>query len=360
MQNNFCLVVFSHSDSTQKNQILIRNLISLRNLKLPIILVSHIPVETEIQNLCDYYIKDSDNLILDEGQIYSSPVEINHPLYYVYDSFGGKNFATNNFKKTYQPGVFNLYINSFRFAKDLGFENAILWEFDFSLGPVSESFILNSIENFNNNNLDFLSFNSYIQNLNCLHAVPSFLKLSKVISALPKTPIKKASDYTQNSKMMIMEQWTAHHFWSKESKTEKIDYSKIGSLLPDLVKGEVDSQKGNFLFFDLRSGIYFDEKDSVIISGINSSDTNLKTQFTIKDNKTDLILFDMFWEINKNHWFYQPITSVISDKMKSEPGVEITETLTNLENGEKYDFRFTISEINYDFISKLKRYRSEE
>jgi hypothetical protein len=64
MNRDFCIVVFSHADNKEKEEILFNSLISIKKLNLKVILASHIVVSERNQNLCDYFIKDDNNLII--------------------------------------------------------------------------------------------------------------------------------------------------------------------------------------------------------------------------------------------------------------------------------------------------------
>ena len=110
---NTCIIVFSHADKPEKEEILFRSLMSLKKIGLKIILASHISVSERNQNISNYIIKDDNNLILTESDIFSNPVDIiTENIYNTTDIFGSLKFHTAIYKKTYQAGVFNLYIIS--------------------------------------------------------------------------------------------------------------------------------------------------------------------------------------------------------------------------------------------------------
>lgn len=361
MDKNFCFIVFSHTGNGEKEAILTRCLTGLREIGIPIIVSSHLPISEKNQDLCDYFLKDTDNLIITEADIFRNPVPIESPLYYVHDSFGGKIFSTHLFKKSYQPGVFNLYINSFNLAKRLGFKNAILWEFDFSIGPESKKFLMESMDSFEKNSLDFYGFQSFIQGLSCMHAIPSFLNIELATSIFPDLPIKDPSSYSSISKMMIMEQWTWHHAWKNSSQAEWVDYGKIDHLMSDLKKGEVHSQRDDHLFFGLRSGLYFNrEERQIIFYGSNGSGTNLKTHLIITDSRTGEILVNTPRDILASHWFYDGLSQKIWDLAQSDSGILVSEILTNLDSGKVDEFKYPISSKNFDFMTALKKWKSDQ
>ena len=107
MSPHFCILVTSHANTPEKTELLRECLESLQALETPIILSSHIPVSQDIQELTYLTIKDSSNLILDEGEMLSYPVDIKDPLYYILDRLAGILFSCGIFKKTYIPGMMN-------------------------------------------------------------------------------------------------------------------------------------------------------------------------------------------------------------------------------------------------------------
>lgn len=357
MHKDFCFIVFSHTGSDEKEEILTRCLSGIKRLKIPVIVASHLPISKENQDLCDYFIKDSDNLIVSEDQIFNNPVEIETPLYYVHDNFGGRVFSTHLFKKTYQPGVFNLYINSFNVAKRLGFKNAILWEFDFSIGTKSEEFLVRSMQQFKEDGLDFYCFQSFIQDLPCMHAIPSLLNIEMITSLMPSVPIQDPNEYSSVSKMMIMEQWTWHHTQKISARGSWLDYGKIESFMPDLIKGEVHSQRDNYLFFGLRSGLYFSQSSNeIIFYGSNGSWTNLKTQMVIKDSRGNII-YNSAKNLGCQNWFYEGLPSEIWDLAQTDAGIYVNEFLTNTDSGRSDSFSYKINSKNFGFISQLKKWK---
>jgi hypothetical protein len=361
MDKNFCFIVFSHTGNREKEEILTRCLTGLKEVGIPIIVASHLPISENNQDLCDYFLKDTDNLIITEADVFSNPVQIESPLYYVHDYFGGKIFSTHLFKKSYQPGVFNLYINSFNLAKRLGFKNVILWEFDFSIGPESKKFLLETMDLFQNNNLDFYGFESFIQELPCIHAIPSFLNIEALTSILPNRPIQDPSDYSSISKMMIMEQWTHYHIWKDSWRRGSMDYGFIDRLMSDLTKGEVHSQRDNHLFFGLRSGLYFNrEERQIIFYGSNGSGSNLKTQLLITDPRTGELLVNTQRNIPSSHWFYDGLSQKIWDLAQSDSGILVSEILTNVDSGESDEFKYPVSSRNFDFMTALKKWKSDQ
>ena len=355
----FCFVVFSHTGNQEKERILNASLRSLRNFGYPIVLASHLPVSPENQELADYFIKDNDNLIVDESDIINPHQGsiIESDLYYVHDSFGGKTFSTNTFKKTYQPGVFNLYINSINLVKSLGFKNIILWEFDFLLGKDSAEKFLTIIQEYSAMDHEYFGFNSYIQDLNCLHAIPSILNVELLGSVFPDKPIKDPKMFPLVSNLMIMEQWVRQRLIRAGARGKTIDYTSIGNYLPDSSKGQVHSQLGSYMFFNLRSGVYFsNNSDKMIYYTSNSSGVSLKSTLEIFNKKDGSMMFRSEHAANPNNWAYDFLPQSVIQASFSEEGIEVIETIEEIENSKSNSFTYVINGSNRSYASKLRKY----
>ena len=166
MNKDFCIVVFSHASTDEREEILFKSLTSIKKLNLKVILASHISVSERNQNLCDYFIKDDNNLIVNESDILNNPVNIEGDIFNITDYLGGLRLETYIYKKSYQAGVFNLYISAFKLAKQIGFKNAILWEYDYELGDQSVDFFNKNMDLMIKDKLESISFQSIITILN--------------------------------------------------------------------------------------------------------------------------------------------------------------------------------------------------
>lgn len=362
MRKDFCIVVFSHADNSDKEEILFNSLISIKQLNLKIILASHIPVSERNQLLADYFIKDDNNIIITESDIFNNPSELSD-TYYTDDIFGGYRFETVIYKKSYQAGVFNLYISSFNLAKQLGFKNAILWEYDYILGQNSIKFINDSIDKMSNNNIESISFLSIInifnsdiiqREINCCYAVPAFFNLDKFLSIAPKKFIESTSEYTSISKLMIMEQWIKENIINNCNRVE-YNHSDYQYFLPDTIVGKVGSQASNYLFLGLRSGIYFSE-DKCMTSYNNTSNNNLKINLTIYENSNGNVLFQEDVDLFSFFWKYTHIDDYIFNLFHSDSGCRVVEKIIDI-NSNKIDiFEYVINNKNIDFVSKLKKF----
>jgi hypothetical protein len=355
----FCFVVFSHAGTDEKEEILHESLKSIKGFGYPIILASHLPVSRKNQDLVDYFIKDKDNLIVDEGDIINpNPgTEISQDLYYVHDWFGGKTFSTNTFKQTYQSGVFNLYINSVNLVKRLGFKNIILWEFDFLLGKIAAENFSKILSDYSENEQRFFSFGSYIQGLNCMQAIPSILDVEMLSSFFPVKPIKDPKSFAGTSNLMIMEQWVRDRVNKSGENGRSIDYTYMNDYLPDSSKGQVHSQLGSYMFFNLRSGIYFSESDEkMIYYTSNSSTIKLKSILEIRKPSDSSILYVKEHIANPNNWAYDFLPDEVILQSLTDEGINVTERIEEIESGKIKDFAYSINKNNRDYVSRLRKY----
>ena len=183
---NTCFIVFSHANTPEKENILNESLLSIKKTGIKIILASHLSVSERNQDICDYFIKDTDNLVLCEDDIFNNPSNITENIYSSIDYISNFRMETSVYKRNYQAGVFNLLINSFNLAKNLGFKNGIIWDYDYILGDKSSEFIRTSVDLMEKNKLESISFQSKICNFNndilekeieCCYAVPVFLNV---------------------------------------------------------------------------------------------------------------------------------------------------------------------------------------
>lgn len=364
MSKEFCIVVFSHADTTEKEEILFNSLSSIKKLNLKIILASHIPVSERNQKLTDYFIKDDNNFIITEADLFNNPSEL-FDTYYTTDIFGGCRFETSVYKKSYQAGVFNLYIGAFKFAKQLGFKNVILWEYDYFLGDKSVEFMNQSIDKMSKDNLESISFFSMIKIFNCdivqreigcCYAIPAFFNLDRFLSIAPDKFIETPKEYTSVSKLMIMEQWVKENIINNCNPKIEYNHGDYSYFLPDTKVGQVHSQGSNYLFLGLRSGIYFSDNKKCMTSYNNISNNHLKINLIIFDNSDNSILFQENSEINPGSWKYNYLSNEIFNMFITDSGCRVVEKVTDINSNKTDIFDYIINKNNIDFVSKLKKF----
>lgn len=364
MNKDFCIVVFSHASNPESEEILFKSLTSIKKLNLKIVLSSHIPVSERNQSLCDYFVKDDNNLIVNESDIFNSPFSIKNDLFNVTDYFGGIKLETFVYKKSYQAGVFNLYISAFKFAKQIGFKNVILWEYDYELGDESVDFFNKNIDLMIKNNLESISFQSNIINFNndivqsqidCCYAIPVFFNLDRFLSIAPDKFIESGKEYTEISELMIMEQWIKSNIINNCNPKLEYSLNDYKSYLPDTLVAQVHSQGSNYLFLGLRSGIYFNNSNCIVAHN-NTSGDYLRSTLTIYDLQNEIILFNNKFNLPPNVWSYNNLDESIFNIFKSELGCRVIE-IVEVVNSDKVDiFEYVINKDNIDFISKLKKF----
>jgi len=353
----FCILVTSHANTNEKISLLKDCLISLKPLETPIILSSHISIPEEIQNLTYLSVKDSSNLILDEGQILSNPVNLHQTLYYIHDSFCNILFSTGIFKKTYMAGTMNHYINSIRIVKSLGFENILFWEYDSVLGRDSCIRLKEFQYNYLINKMEYWGFLSYIQDIRCMNAIPFMFNVNKVLEFLPKKPLENAKDYNSLTEGKIIEQWMLENLESNSSG-DLIDFGLYDEYFSDTQRGLIGSQNGNYLNFNLRSGVFFNTTNrKSIFYALNSWDKPITTKLTISNPKDSSKIYSRFVELNPGVWFFDHLGDIVDQEFKTDEGLNVEEIVTSTTDGEVNIFNYNISKNNLEFVSKLKKWQ---
>ena len=364
MNKDFCIVVFSHASTDEREEILFKSLTSIKKLNLKIILASHISVSERNQNLCDYFIKDDNNLIVNESDILNNPVNIEGDIFNITDYLGGLRLETYIYKKSYQAGVFNLYISAFKLAKQIGFKNAILWEYDYELGDQSVDFFNKNMDLMIKDKLESISFQSIITilnndiiqfQINCCYAIPVFFNLDKFLSIAPDKFIESGKEYTEISKLMIMEQWIKSNIINNCNPRLEYSYGDYKNYLPDTLVGQVHSQGSNYLFLGLRSGVYFGN-NGCIVAHNNISDNYLTSDITIYDLQNESILFKSKFDLPPRIWRYNGLSESIFNLFNSELGCKVVEVVEDINSNKIDTFEYIINKNNIDFVSKLKKY----
>lgn len=357
MERKFCILVFAHADTENKKIDLKRSLISLSFLELPIILSSHIPVDGNIKNLATYTLEENNNLILDESEILSNPVEINTDLYKIEDEFNNLKFYTSIFKKTYTPAVINHYIKGVKFIKELGFTDILIWEYDSILGFNSSKFLKNMIRKLSDKNLEYLGFSCLIQGINSIFSVPAIYNINALEKFVPTIPIENAIQYNNIVKMKFSEQWMCDNL-TQSSNGELLNLESYDAFFYDTQRDTQSSQNKNLLFSELRSGIYFEQDTTNTLYYIRKPiESKLDINITIKSNINNSVIWNKKIDTHQYIFCYYYLGEEMNDHFLSEKGVEIEEIIFDNSNGKEYKFLYTISKYNIDFCKKLKNYK---
>lgn len=120
MKNLF--IIDTYPSTTEQKKILGECVNRLKNIDFDILIISHIPIPIEIQNLVDYIVYDEDNSFLDYSQTAFSWVTLSDYNFTIKDN-GHSLSITRNMQ------------NAFKFAKTLGYEFFYFLEYDILFEP---------------------------------------------------------------------------------------------------------------------------------------------------------------------------------------------------------------------------------
>ena len=70
------IILLSHANTSEKENILHDCILSLKKLELPIILVSHCSISERNQNLCDYSLYEKNNILFNETDFFDYELPI--------------------------------------------------------------------------------------------------------------------------------------------------------------------------------------------------------------------------------------------------------------------------------------------
>ena len=347
-----CIVLFSNADTSDKKELLHKTLKSLEVLKLPIILATHSPVNEEIQNKCDYVVYDRKNLIFKETEFFNENLPLTEANFNTQFFFGGILTRCYLHKKTYGPAVVNLYINSFRLAHTLGFDYALLWEYDFELTTKTSNFINDTFNEVKSKYSDGFFIPCHISGILSIHAVPSIIPINKFNSFLPSKVLSEPIDYVKEIKLMICEEWMFHFFLTLKN-TKILSYDEYEKLVDLSLSNQVSSGLENPLFWGLNSGVFIDKNDKSnwICSIYNASPKFIEYSYEIHYKGTKIDSFSS--SLSPNYWRYNFIPKHISEEiLSSDEFLEVRENIKFDNTDETYYYK--INKNNVDSISKGK------
>lgn len=120
---NDCIVICAYPNTEAATKITKDCILRVKHLNIPIILSSHFPIPAELQELVDYCIFDSNNILT------------THTFYqwawYTAPNYSAElNIAAENNNIYHGPAVYTGYYNAIALAHSLGFENAHCWNYD--------------------------------------------------------------------------------------------------------------------------------------------------------------------------------------------------------------------------------------
>ena len=347
-----CIILFSHADTEKKEQLLTESILGLKELKLPIILISHSKIPPAVQDLVDYCLYEKNNLLLKETDLFEETLPITEANYNTQYFFGGISTRCYVDKKTYGPAVINLYINGFNIAKYLGFEYAILWEYDYRVNPITKEKILGFLDVVIQNNYDGFFIPCTIAGVPAITAIPSIFPIDKFISYIDHDIISTAKEYIDVTDFKICEEWI-HSFFETLENPLKILFNEYFTTFSDLECNLVSSGGDNPHFGGLNSGVFINKNDksSWIYSSFN--DSNYEVRIDTKLTYKGLPILEQSKTYGPRCWYYYQVSEEISNEiLNTENHLDVYEKVYF--NGTEEIYQYKISINNIDSISKAK------
>ena len=348
--NKNCILIFSYTNTLEKELILEKNIDSLLSTNLPIVLITHSEVSKKIINKCDYVLYEKENLIFTEGEILNENLPICESNYNNQYFFGGITTRTYVKKKSYQSAVLNMYINGFNLIKNIGYKYALLWEYDHLMDDESKKLLLSYFEEVTTNDLDGFFVTCKISGINSIYAVPAIIKIDKFTKYCGNKLIKTAKDYVEISKMMICEEWV-YEFYKKLDKKISLDYDtfniKFKGIKQNLISSEGDTPNYDYI----NSGIFINEDNEVLVSVYNGSKKSVKYKINIYNN--DFLLYKKNDIFCTGCWFYEKIDEkLVNDVLNGKIELIVKENFQYDDKEEVYNT--ILSKSNFDSFKKGK------
>jgi hypothetical protein len=178
------------------------------------------------------------------------------------------------------------------------------------------------------------------------------INIDKFLSSIPDYFLETPKEYTNMSEMMILEQWVKKNVIENCNPRLEYTYSEYTNLLPDVESGKISSQN-NYLFIDLKSGIYFDGNKPIIAFN-NSSNCHLNSIFSIINIESGESIFDSNFSLPPGTWRSFLLDEGVYDKFNSSIGCKVIESVE--EGGNVDVFEYHINRENLHFLSSLKKY----
>ena len=102
-----CIILLSHADDDQNEEILNQSILSILKLNLPIILVSHATISKRNQELCDFCFFDSNNILFKESDFFNYDLPIDEENLNIECVFGEIKTKIYLRKKTLYKGLYH-------------------------------------------------------------------------------------------------------------------------------------------------------------------------------------------------------------------------------------------------------------
>jgi hypothetical protein len=347
-----CIILFSHANTTKKEQLLNESILTLKKLDLPIILISHAKIPLEIQDLVDYCLYEKNNFLIKETELFEESLPITEANYNTQYFFGGISTRCYVHKKTYGPAVINLYINGFNIAKYLGFEYSLLWEYDYKLNEITKEKISGFLDEVIQNDYDGFFIPCKIAGVPSITAIPSIFPVNKFIDYINHNIVTTPKEYIDVTNFEICEEWI-YSFVKTLENPLKISFDDYFTTFSDLECNLISSGGDNPHFGGLNSGVFIDKnnKNNWIYSIFNDSNNTvtIDTELTYKDT----LIFKLHNTYIPKSWYYSRIPENISNEiLSSENYLDVCEKVYFNDTEETYQYQININ--NIDTISKSK------
>ena len=346
-----CIVLLAHANNEEKEKILNECLVSLKDLNLPIILVSHAPISEKNQQLCDYSLYEKNNILLKETDFFEYELPITESNFNRQYFFGGISTRTYIQKKSYNASALNLVTNGINLANSLDFEYGLFWEFDFILNPESTKTILGLLDKMDKNNHDCFFITCAIAGINTVYSIPQIFPIKKLIEYNSKI-IVTPEEFIDVTKFQICEEWM-YNFYKKLSNPLSISYDEYFLHFPDMVDNLSSSESSNPLFGGLNSGVFIDKNDKKnwILSVYN--DTIFTIKYTCNLSFEGNVIQTYVNDVYPNSWYYNAISKTITEEIiSSDKFLEVYEEISYNDISEIYEYK--INKENLESISKAK------
>jgi hypothetical protein len=346
-----CIILLSHANNKEKEKILNECILSLKDLNLPIILVSHAPISERNQQLCDYSLYEKNNILFKETDFFEYELPLTESNFNVQYFFGGISTRTYLQKKTYNGSVLNLVTNGINIANSLGFDYGLFWEFDFILQEKSKEFLKSLLHDIETKNYDCFYIPCAISGIKTTYSIPQIFPIKKLVEYNSKL-ITNTKEFIEVTKFQICEEWL-YNFYKTLSNPLSIPFDEYFLHFPDMVDNLSSSDSSNPLFNGLNSGIFIDKNDKTnwIFSVYND------TSFTIK--YTCNLIFDgneiqtYMNDVYPNSWYYNAIPKdIINEILNYDKFLEVYEIISY--NDVTEIFQYKINKDNLESISKAK------
>jgi hypothetical protein len=352
MESKSCIIIFSHADNIEKKEVLKKAISQLKKLDLPILLSSHLSVEVDIQDEIDFLIFDRNNITFKETDFFDLEVPITEANFNKQYFFGGISTRTYVRKETYQASVFNHFISSANLADTLGFENALITEYDYVYSDENIKDLKKIIGEIEKNEYEGFFIPCQMAGINTIFPIPMVVPIKKFKNYCGTKVIKKSSDYVDMIKFKLCEQWARTFFDSLEN-AHRMNYDFYMENFKDSHKNLIEAGDFNPTYSNINSGIFINRDDeySWVISIFNGTTKNLN--FSTKVYYLDDLIFSQEQEYVPQSWFFSRIPrEKVENVINGEGTIKIEEVITFGDVSKKFEHK--INKKNYNTLKKCK------